>query len=1116
VSSTEAGPLGGTITFLFTDIEGSTRHWEARPAEMRTALARHDAILRGAIEARGGHVFKTIGDAFCAAFSTAPEALAAALTIQQELAREPIQVGERPIRVRMALNTGAVESRDGDYFGPPLNRIARLMAVGYGGQVLLSDVVGELVRDELPAGASLRFLGEHRLRDLTRPEQVYQLVHPDLPDDFPALRSLDNPVCPNNLPLQLTRFIGREAEVAEAKRLLRSTRLLTLTGSGGCGKSRLALQVAADQMDDYPDGAWLVELAPLNDPARVLPEVAATLGVQEEPARPLLDSLTAFLKSRRLLLVLDNCEHLLEGAARTAAPLLRSCAHLTILTTSRAPLGITGEVSYRVPSLSLPDVNDIPPVERLTQYEAVQLFVDRARFSQPTFALSSGNAPAVARICHHLDGIPLALELAAARVRSLPVDEIHDRLDNRFRLLSGGNRTALPRQQTLRALIDWSYDLLSEAERTLLDRLSVFVGGWTLEAAESVCVGGTVEEWEVLDLLTGLVDKSLVLYSADPETGAARYRLLETVRQYALARLSERDETAEMRQRHLGYFAHLAAESEERQVGPDEAGVLDRLEREHDNLRAALDFAGEAGDAETHLRLAGSLGRFWFARGYWSEGRERLIAALNRAPDMLLPARGLALYGAGLLSLLLNDWNAAPRYLEESLTAARQFGDTRLTVRALITLGDALHGRDDARVQRLTEEAIAVARSGGDRVGLGQGLMKRGLLALHSGDIAAARLAYREALDYLRAVGSKRLIGTALTRLGRIEAQAGDHDAATALLQEGLDCATEMGIVVLRNEALMALADLALSSGDFAAARERQEEMYRDARRRGLSREIYMSLGRLAGIAYRRGDFTAAEQHLRDAMGAARDAGNGVAHAVYRAQSASLFTLTGRWDEARTAINGALDELRAGRQAQPENIGFLAGEAFALTVRGFLARERPDVAAALADFEEAVALWPHREALYFEHTLHVVLAEEGLGWLSLDAGDAEAARHWFERARALCPARVRCGDDERLQVGLARAALAEGRDIEAVPLLRAALTGLLPLEGMLREAALALETAAAFLSTGPEQAKAILLQEAADATLPRPGRASSGTAALSRPEALSLALTLLPDTPRNV
>ena len=502
-------PPTGTVTFLFTDIEGSTKLWEQHPDAMRSAHARHDVLLRSAVEQHHGHVVKTTGDGIHAAFATAPEAIAAVLSIQRALRAEPWDP-QVPISVRMGLHTGIAEERGGDYYGGALNRAARLMAAGYGGQVLLSAATQELVRDHLPDEVGLRDLGQHRLKDLGRAEQVFQLQHPSLSADFPPLRSLDNPDLPNNLPQQVTSFIGRETQVAEVKALLGKTRLLTLTGAGGAGKTRLSLQVAADLLDG--DGVWLVELAALTDPALVPQAVADVLGVKEQAGQPIQRTLVDWLKAKCLLLVLDNCEHLVAACASLAADLLRACPGVHILASSREALNVSGEQTYRVPSLSLPDPKQVQTVESLSQFEAVRLFIERAQAVQASFAVTSGNAPAVAQVCFHLDGIPLALELAAARVRSLSVDDINARLDQRFRLLTGGSRVALPRQQTLRGLIDWSYDLLTEPEKTLLCRLSVFAGGWTLAAAEGVCSGGDIEDWEVLDLLTGLVDKSLVVY----------------------------------------------------------------------------------------------------------------------------------------------------------------------------------------------------------------------------------------------------------------------------------------------------------------------------------------------------------------------------------------------------------------------------------------------------------------------------------------------------------------------------------------------------------------------------------------------------------------------------
>jgi predicted ATPase len=518
------------------------------------------------------------------------------------------------LRVRMALHTGVAEVRDGDYFGPALNRVARLLTAGHGGQVLLSQATYHLVREALPEDASLTDLGAHRLKDLQQPEHLFQLLHPALPADFPPLHSLE--AFAHNLPRQLTSFIGREREMGEVKEFLATTRLLTLTGSGGCGKTRLALQVAADLLEAYADGVWLVELAALADPTLVPQTVASALGVREQPVRPLTETLVDYLQPKVLLLILDNCEHLLTASAQLANALLRSCPRLRMLASSRQGLGIAGERTYRVPSLSLPQPRPLPPVERLTDYEAVRLFVERAVFTQPSFAITDQNAPAVAQVCERLDGIPLAIELAAARVKALPVEKLNERLDDMFRLLTGGSRTALPRQQTLRALIDWSYDLLSEPERALLRRLSAFAGGWTLEAAEAVGVGEGVEEWEVLDLLTSLVEKSLVLY--EEREGEGRYRLLETVRQYARDRLLESEEGEAVRTRHLEFFLHWAEQ------GPG----LERLETEHDNLRAALAWSGAQRQGDVGLRLGGAMGGFWHVRGYWTEGRERLAGVL--------------------------------------------------------------------------------------------------------------------------------------------------------------------------------------------------------------------------------------------------------------------------------------------------------------------------------------------------------------------------------------------------------------------------------------------------------------------------------------------------------
>lgn len=531
-------PPTGTVTFLFTDIQGSTKLWREHPEAMKRSHARHNAILQNAIETNNGYIFQIIGDAFCAAFHKAGDAVKAALQAQAELTSEAW--GEAIIKVRMGIHTGEAELKeDGQYNGyMTLSRTQRLMSAGHGGQVLISLASEELIRDDPPANLELRDLGERRLKDLIRPKRIFQLVAPDLPSEFPPLKTLD--AFPNNLPLQLTSFIGRETQIAQVKKELDEHRLVTLTGSGGTGKTRLSLQVAADLLDAFPNGVWFVELAPLSDPDLIPQTILSAIGISEQKDRAALEVLQDYLQTRTTLLVLDNCEHLITRAAEVANAILTAAPKVKILASSREALGVQGELSWHVPSLSLPDPKKLPEPEALTQYEAVRLFIDRAMLVNSYFTVTKDNAPAIAQICFRLDGIPLALELAAARVRMLSVDQISSRLDDRFRLLTGGARTALPRQQTLRATIDWSYDLLAENEQLLLRRLAVFAGGWTLELAEQTCSDETIDPYEVMDMLGKLVDKSLVAVY-ESVTGT-RYRILETVRQYAREKLFESGE----------------------------------------------------------------------------------------------------------------------------------------------------------------------------------------------------------------------------------------------------------------------------------------------------------------------------------------------------------------------------------------------------------------------------------------------------------------------------------------------------------------------------------------------------------------------------------------------
>ena len=781
----------GTVTFLFADIQGSTALWDAHPNAMRLALARHDTLLRQAIEDNNGVVFKTIGDAFCAAFATAPDALSAALiaqlALQAEVWTEPIT-----IKVRMALHTGAAEGRDNDYFGQPLNRVARLLSAGHGGQVLLSLPTEELTRDTLPPSTSLQALGEHRLRDLNRPEQVFQLLHPDLPAEFPPLKSPDH--LPNNLPRQLTSFIGREKAIAEVTVLLAKTHLLTLTGSGGCGKTRLALQVAAGVLDQYPAGVWLVELAALSDPALVPQTVAAALGLSEQAGKTFVQTLAEFLASKRLLLVLDNCEHLLSACVHLSDALLRACPHLTILASSREGLGIAGEQTYRVPSLALPDPKQSMTLEQVSHYEAVRLFIERAVSNKADFMVTNASAPALASVCHRLDGIPLAIELAAARVRSLSVEEINTHLDNRFRLLTGGSKTALPRQQTLRALIDWSYSLLTDQEKRLLYRISVFAGGWTLRATEQVSVGEGIAEWEVLDLLTSLVDKSLAI--AETQGKTSRYRLLETVRQYARDRLAESEEGMGVRERHRDYFLALAEEVSPKLRGLEQAQCLVMLEEEHDNLRQALTFCREEPEGgEAGLRLGAALQGFWWIRGHLSEGRQHLSEVLSRSVvPAPVKARADALNGAGVLARMQGDYAAARAFHEESLTLCRESGNKRGIANSLSNLGGVGQNQGDyAAARTLIEESVTLFRELEDKQGIANSLMNLGNVAQYQGDYAAARALYEESMTLFRELEDKLGIADSLDNFAELahqerqERRAAPLWGAATALREGID-----------------------------------------------------------------------------------------------------------------------------------------------------------------------------------------------------------------------------------------------------------------------------------------------------------------------------------------
>ena len=856
----------GTVTFLFTDIEGSTQLWQQHPAAMPAALTRHHTILHRAIASHDGYVFQIIGDAFCAAFATAFDGLIAALAAQRAL-RDEAWGDTGPLRVRMALHTGVAQVHAGDYTagqyvsGLTLSRAARLLSAGHGGQILVSSPTAELVSEQMPPDTVLRDMGVHRLKDLVQPQHIFQVSASDLSTHFPPLKTLG--ALPNNLPIHLTSFIGREHELAEMHGLLSTTRLLTLTGPGGAGKTRLALQVAADRLNAFEHGVWFVELASLSEPTLVPKAVLNTLGLREEAGHELLAPLTDFLRAKSLLLVLDNCEHLIHTCAHLAHHLLTHTLHLKILATSREALGIAGEVPYQVPSLALPDPQHLPPLASLTQYDAVHLFIERATAVQPTFALMHANAPAVAHICHRLDGIPLAIELAAARIKLFTPEQIVARLDDRFRLLTGGSRTALPRQQTLRSTIDWSDSLLSDAERILFRRLAVFAGGWTFDAAEAVCVNDGLDAFEMLDLLAQLVNKSLV--TTEVHEGETRYRMLDTIRDYALDKLRDAGEVGQVRDRHLEYFLALAETAEPQLRSGEQIVWLHRLETELDNVRGALDWCmKQPARAGVGLRLVGTLAWFWELRGYPNEGRQRLETALANASGSVPPVlRAKALNGAGRLAFVQDDLATAQVLLEESVRLADHVSDQWLMLAARHNLANVLAMRGEPEAARALHAAsLELGKAIGDAWGMAWALMGLGRMALATGEYDAARAYFEESLVLRRGMHDQWGIARSLNELGDVARMQGDYGTARARYEASLTIHQELGHTEFMTRVLPNLAHVVhqLGADDEAAVLFRQGLQLCQAL--GKRHRLGECLVGLATIASARGQLDKAVQLL--------------------------------------------------------------------------------------------------------------------------------------------------------------------------------------------------------------------------------------------------------------
>lgn len=849
-----------TLTFLFTDIEGSTallgRLGEVTYARL---LTEHHRLIRDSLAAHGGNEMTMLGDGFFAVFTSPRGCVRAVLEMQRELAARDWPEGEQ-VRVRMGVHSGEASETAAGLVGLDIHRAARLAGVAYGGQVVFSSSAAALVRDVLPDGTSLRDLRHHRLKDLGRPEQIFQLQAPGLQSEFPPLRSLDNPALPNNLPAQQAGFVGRERELSELRRLVKDSRLVTLTGAGGAGKTRLAIQLAAELLDGSGDGVWLVELAPVSNEDAVASTILEVLKMATGSGQSPLDILVTSLASQQALIVLDNCEHLIGACSKVANAILRHCPEIRVLATSREPLGIAGETIYRVPSMSLPDEDDDTGEVDPYRSDAVALFAERAAAQGVSFLLDRASAPLAAQICRRLDGMPLAIELAASRLRALSLVDLNDRLDQRFRLLTGGGRNVLPRQQTLLATVDWSYSLLTGSEKKLLRNLSVFVDGFQLHAVEAVCAGGDLDMFAVTDLVVSLVDKSLVV--AEPADGALRYRLLETIRQFAAERLAESggSEADELSQAHCRYFLSVAEAAAAEFVGREQASWIRRLNAEQGNIWRAVDNAVDAADVsegtEQVLRFGTALVRFWAENARRERALAVLVPVLERPEARADPSLRSAALGSAAIIARGANMDLALRlgeeameianhlgkdrllieaghvlccilyfagmpdrgiaYGEAAVERARRFGDDGLLGPSLVFLAMCIDQVQPGRTEALTAEAIACVERSGDQSLAGGLYNNAGVSSLRKGDLPSARHFLQRAEEAYRAVGLHN--PTPMINLGWVLRLEGDEADAADAFRRALRESRRIGNRPDIPYATLGLACHASDTGDWCRA----------------------------------------------------------------------------------------------------------------------------------------------------------------------------------------------------------------------------------------------------------------------------------------------------------
>ena len=861
--------MNNQITFLFTDIEGSTKLAQDFRDLYQTALQDHDLVLNEVIGENNGLVFKKIGDAFCASFKNAQDAVNAAVEIQKKLSEKNKDIVG--IKVRIGIHSGEAEFINGDYSGYiTLSKVQRVMSIASGGQILTTQEVFDSVKNADENKYLFKDFGNRKLKDILIPVHIYQIIADDIPLDFPPIKSLD--VRWHNLPLELTNFIGREKEILEIKKLLTQSRLLSMIGFGGTGKTRLSVHTGSGVIDEFTNGVCFTPLAQLSEPAYVLQEIAAALKITADEKRKTIDVIVDFLREKELLLILDNCEHLIAECAKITEILLQKCPKLKIIATSRESLHIFGETVYHVPSLSLPDLDKNLNIKSLVQFESVKLFIDRALAVKQDFELTEANAKAVAQLCHHLDGIPLAIELAAARVKVLSVDKILERLKDRFSLLTGGKRTQLPRQQTLKALIDWSYDLLSDKEKLLCQRLSLFSGGWTLDAAEKICSDEILDEFEILDLLSNLSDKSLVKVTETENN--LRYAMLESIRKYGDEKLIESGKKSELQEKHFNFFYKFAEHSETRLTGKDQREWLMKIAAENENIRDNLKWSLTY-NPDLSMQMSVVLGKFWELRSHFSEGLDFLRKSLesSKYPELIWKAK--AIYWIGFFLIHHGKYDESKKYLNQALENFRELKNTEgeaVTLTSLATI--ALFEGEYENLNLYSNKSLMLSYEIGNKSYIARNLQNIALALMQQGKHGDARIKIDESLTVYREINDTLQLAKIIGNIGALEYLMCNYEKAREAFEESLQLRRELGDREGISIALNNLGSVAYMIKDFEKSVIYLEEALEIIREIGDRRIYVTAVGTLGSIANDKGDYPKAVKMYTESIVISKELGD--------------------------------------------------------------------------------------------------------------------------------------------------------------------------------------------------------------------------------------------------